>query len=103
VHYGLEDLVETEYDVIGLDWTMDPKAARLVVGERATLQGNLDPCTLYGNEETIRRAVQDMLAGFGPRRHIANMGHGMHPTHDPEHVAIFIDAVRDVSKQMRRV
>jgi uroporphyrinogen decarboxylase len=102
-HYALEDLVDTDYDVIGLDWTMDPKAARLVVGERATLQGNLDPCRLYGDEESIRRAVQDMLAGFGTRRHIANLGHGMHPTHDPAHAKIFIDSVHEVSEQMRRV
>ncbi|NBC85669.1 MAG: uroporphyrinogen decarboxylase [Bacteroidetes bacterium] len=102
-HYALEDLVETEYEIIGLDWTMDPKAARLVVGERATLQGNLDPCTLYGDGETIRRAVQDMLAGFGSHRHIANLGHGMHPDHDPEHARIFVDSVHEVSEQMRGV
>jgi uroporphyrinogen decarboxylase len=102
-HYALEALVETDYDVIGLDWSMDPKAARLVVSERATLQGNLDPCMLYGDEESIRRNVQDMLAGFGPHRHIANLGHGMHPTHEPEKAGMFVDAVHEISEQMRHV
>ena len=102
-HYALEALAETDYDVIGLDWSMDPKAARLVVSERATLQGNLDPCMLYGDEESIRRNVQDMLAGFGPHRHIANLGHGMHPTHEPEKAGMFVDAVHEISEQMRHV
>ena len=102
-HYALEQLVETEYDVIQLDWTMDPQAARLLVGDRCVLQGNLDPCTLYGDPDTIRREVQDMLAGFGPHRHIANLGHGMHPDHKPDHAGVFIDAVHEQSEQMRSV
>ncbi|NBC84972.1 MAG: uroporphyrinogen decarboxylase, partial [Bacteroidetes bacterium] len=57
----------------------------------------------YGDGETIRRAVQDMLAGFGSHRHIANLGHGMHPDHDPEHARIFVDSVHEVSEQMRGV
>ena len=100
-HYALDELADTDYDVIGLDWTMDPKEARQVVGERAALQGNLDPCALYASPDDIRRRVQDMLAAFGPHSHIANMGHGMHPTHDPEHVAAFVDAVQTESARIR--
>lgn len=102
-HYSLEQLAETEYDVIQLDWTMDPQAARLLLGDRCVLQGNLDPCALYGSPDTIRREVQDMLAGFGPHRHIANLGHGMHPDHEPDHAGVFIDAVHEQSEQMRSV
>lgn len=102
-HYALDELADTDYDVISLDWTIDPEHARTVVGERATLQGNLDPCALYGPPASIRRNVQDMLAGFGPHRHIANLGHGMLPTHDPEHARAFIESVQEVSKQMRTV
>ncbi len=93
--YALDALAETAYDVISLDWTQDPAAARRVVGERATLQGNLDPCALYAAPEDIRRQVRDMLADFGPRGHIANLGHGMLPDHDPAHARVFIDAVRE--------
>jgi uroporphyrinogen decarboxylase len=102
-HYALDALADTAYDVIGLDWTMDPQAARVLVGERAVLQGNFDPCLLYAEPETIRREVQHMLAGFGPQRHIANLGHGMHPDHDPEHARAFIEAVHEHSAQMRAV
>jgi uroporphyrinogen decarboxylase len=100
-HYALDALADTDYDVISLDWTMDPEAARATVGDRAVLQGNLDPCALYSPPKVLRREVQNMLAGFGPQRHIANLGHGMLPDHDPEHAGVFVDAVHEQSKEMR--
>jgi uroporphyrinogen decarboxylase len=103
VHHGLEALAATEYDVISLDWTMAPEAARHTVGDRAVLQGNLDPCALYAAPEALRREVQHMLAGFGPHRHIANLGHGMLPDHDPEHARVFVEAVHEHSRHMRTV
>lgn len=39
---------EAGYDVIGLDWTVDPVEARKRVGPNVTLQGNMDPVALYG-------------------------------------------------------
>jgi uroporphyrinogen decarboxylase len=103
VHYGLDALADTDYDVISLDWTMDPKSARRTVGDRAVLQGNLDPCALYAAPDALRREVQHMLAGFGPHQHIANLGHGMLPDHDPEHAGVFVDAVHEHSQHMRTV
>ena len=99
-HYALENLAATDFDVIGLDWTMDPQAARQIVGERAALQGNLDPCALYASPETIRQDVRRMLEAFGPRGHIANLGHGMHPDHDPQHAGAFVQAVQEISSEL---
>ena len=101
-HYALDALADAEYDVIGLDWTMSPSLARTVVRGRAVLQGNLDPAVLYAEPEVIRREVRRMLTEFGPTGHIANLGHGMHPDHDPEHARVFIDAVHDISKELRQ-
>ena len=64
---------------------------------RAALQGNLDPCVLYASPETIRAEVKAMLHAFGPGGHIANLGHGMHPDHDPVHAGVFIEAVQEYS------
>ena len=38
-HYALEVLSQTPYDVVGLDWTMDPQEAIVRTGGRVTLQG----------------------------------------------------------------
>ncbi len=103
VPYGLDALADTGYDVISLDWTMDPASAREVVGDRAVLQGNLDPCALYASPDALRREVQHMLAGFGPHHHVANLGHGMLPDHDPEHAGVFVEAVHEHSRHMRTV
>ena len=96
-HYALEDLSTSGYDVIGLDWTMSPQQARQRVGGRVALQGNMDPCMLYAQPDAIKEEVKTMLHQFGEGGHIANLGHGMHPDHDPEHARVFIESVREFS------
>merc|ERR1712146_224370 len=87
----------------GLGWSIDPKDARRRVGSNVSLQGNLDPCALYGTRESLRKEVKYMLSRFGStQRHIANLGHGMHPTHDPEMAGEFIKAVQEESLKMRK-
>ncbi|KAJ3004117.1 hypothetical protein HKX48_001414 [Thoreauomyces humboldtii] len=99
-HYALEDLTDVGYDVISLDWTMDPKGSRSRVGNNVSLQGNADPSLLYAPKETIRKEVETMLEAFGTsQRYIANLGHGMHPDHDPEHLRAYLEAIRDVSTE----
>ncbi|KAK2501497.1 hypothetical protein MC885_002796 [Smutsia gigantea] len=68
-------------------------ASRERVGKTVALQGNLDPCALYASEEEIGRLVRQMLDDFGPQRYIANLGHGLYPDMDPEHIGAFVDAV----------
>lgn len=72
------------------------------MGKRVTLQGNLDPCALYAPKEEIGRLVQKMLDDFGSQRYIANLGHGLYPDMDPEHVGAFVDAVHKHSRLLRK-
>ncbi|MEX0600954.1 MAG: uroporphyrinogen decarboxylase [Rhodothermales bacterium] len=99
-HYAPAMLAETDFDVISLDWSMDPRDVRPLVGEKV-LQGNLDPAVLFAEPEIIRDEVRRMLSQFGTTRHIANLGHGMHPDHDPERAQVFIDAVHEISEELR--
>uniref|UniRef100_A0A2K6EYK5 Uroporphyrinogen decarboxylase n=1 Tax=Propithecus coquereli TaxID=379532 RepID=A0A2K6EYK5_PROCO len=73
-HFALEELAQAVYEVVGLDWTV-----------MVTLQGNLDPCSLYASKEEIGCLVQQMLDDFGPQRYIANLGRGLYPDMDPKH------------------
>eukprot|EP00914_Ancora_sagittata_P027014 GHVO01052978.1.p1 GENE.GHVO01052978.1~~GHVO01052978.1.p1 ORF type:complete len:364 (+),score=30.37 GHVO01052978.1:114-1205(+) len=102
-HYALHDLSESGFDVVSLDWTMNPSAARQVTGTKVTLQGNMDPCALYAAPETISEKVKDMLAQFGTERYIANLGHGIYLDTNPDHLKAFVDAVHKHSEDMLAV
>jgi uroporphyrinogen decarboxylase len=49
---------------------------------------------LYAEPATIRTATQEMLRAFGPDKHIANLGHGVYPDTNPDHVKVFIETVK---------
>nr|XP_040027697.1 uroporphyrinogen decarboxylase isoform X1 [Gasterosteus aculeatus aculeatus] len=99
-HYSLEDLSQSRYEVVGLDWTIDPQSARERTGGKVSLQGNMDPCALYAPKERISEIVKKMVEGFGPRGYIANLGHGLYPDMDPENVGAFVQAVHQHSKRI---
>lgn len=95
---ALESLSETEYDTIGLDWTIDPSQARTRVAGKKSLQGNLDPATLHAPPQRIREETFEMLRKFGSKQGlVANLGHGMEPDMNPEHAKAFLQAVKDFS------
>ncbi len=65
------------------------------------MQGNLDPCCLYGSDEAIEAAVVEMAKEFGTGgRWIANLGHGIYPDMRPEAVHAFVEAVHKHSKTL---
>lgn len=45
--HSLREQAECGYEIIGLDYNVDPIEARQAVGPNVTLQGNLDPAALY--------------------------------------------------------
>lgn len=93
-YFVRKEMGELPCNTIGLDWNMDIAESRQLIGTQKTLQGNLDPCVLYGSEEQIEKATHSMLSQFGPGRHIANLGHGVYPDTDPEKVKFFVDTVK---------
>ena len=95
--FALKDFAQFDCQVIGLDWNMDATSSRQLIGPDKTLQGNLDPCALYGSFDNIRAETKKMLATFGSERHIANLGHGVYPDTEPDKVRCFIDAVKEFS------
>uniref|UniRef100_A0A8C3LXM9 Uroporphyrinogen decarboxylase n=1 Tax=Chrysolophus pictus TaxID=9089 RepID=A0A8C3LXM9_CHRPC len=84
-HYALRDLAQAGYEVVGV-----------------TLQGNLDPCALYAPKEKIGELVKKMLESFGTQRYIANLGHGLYPDMNPEHVGAFVEAVHAHSRHINK-
>jgi len=92
----------SHYDVLGLDWCVDPEEARRVAlkntGEPVALQGNMDPNVLYGGRDAIEAYVEYMCKAFGKEgRWIANLGHGITPGVDPEDLRWFFECVHRYS------
>ena len=85
---------------VGLDWCMDVQESRELIPDKV-LQGNFDPCALYGSEEEIAHNVKTMLKAFGPFHHIANLGHGVYPDTDPGKVKFFVQTVKEMSQNLR--
>jgi uroporphyrinogen decarboxylase len=96
-YFALPSIGKLNCETVGLDWNMPIAQTREIVGPDKTLQGNLDPCALYGSFDEIKRETKAMIDAFGKHRHIANLGHGVYPDTDPEKVKCFIETVKEYS------
>jgi uroporphyrinogen decarboxylase len=88
------DMNAVKCNVVGLDWNMGIEESRKLMPEKV-LQGNLDPCALYGSLSDVKRETKKMLEAFGPHKHIANLGHGLYPDTEVDKVKCFIDTVKE--------
>lgn len=94
----LEALADTGCDALGVDWTVSLAEARSRVGARVAIQGNLDPAVLLAGPDVIEQHVRNTLASFGQGQgHIFNLGHGITPDVDPEHLGALVRSVRELS------
>ena len=104
IHFGVGTgellglLGEAGADVVGVDWRipLDEAARRVPPGK--ALQGNLDPAVLLAPWDVVESRAREVLArGRGAEGHIFNLGHGVLPETDPEHVRAMVTAVRELS------
>jgi uroporphyrinogen decarboxylase len=93
----LDDYASSGAEVLGVDWRVGIDEVRRRVGDGVALQGNLDPGALFGPPAEIRARVADILARAGSTGHVFNLGHGVLPETDPEHVRAMVTAVRELS------
>jgi uroporphyrinogen decarboxylase len=96
-------------DILGLDWRIDiADAVRILSGERELksppcIQGNLDPCVLFGTRDLIRDRVDNILKGAkGAKGHIFNLGHGILPETPVENAIAMVEAVHELSSRNSR-
>lgn len=109
---ALHSVQSLSYNVLSIDWTIDPVYARKYTGINyilclfyldscnITLQGNLEPCALFSSESHLREQVRTMINKFGTQKYICNLGHGMLPEHDPNSVVVLLDEVSKYSLEL---
>ena len=93
----LDDYASSGADVLGVDWRVGIDEVRRRVGDGVALQGNLDPGALFASRTEIRSRVAEIIARAGRIGHIFNLGHGVLPETDPEHVREMVGAVKELS------
>jgi len=100
----LELMADTGVDAVGLDWTTDISQARQRVGDKVTLQGNMDPCVLYASADRVEAEVKTILSAYGQGStgHVFNLGHGIHPTVNPDNMTRLVDSVHRHSEIYHR-
>jgi uroporphyrinogen decarboxylase len=83
--------------VIGLDWRVDLGEGWATVGLDVAVQGNLDPLGLLADLPTLKAQTQAVLDAAGGRPgHIFNLGHGVLPETDPDHVKTLVKMVHEM-------
>jgi uroporphyrinogen decarboxylase len=100
IHFGtgtthlLPAMAAAGGDGIGLDWRVPLDEGWAVVGPQKAVQGNLDPAVLLGPWERTEDAARDVLARAGRRPgHVFNLGHGVLPDTDPDHLTRLVELV----------
>ncbi|MBT8142913.1 MAG: uroporphyrinogen decarboxylase [Gammaproteobacteria bacterium] len=94
-------------DAVGLDWTYSIAQAKKSLAGQVAIQGNLDPCALYGSPENLQTAAKKVLDDFysvdeSATGHVFNLGHGIHPGIDPEQVKLLVDTVHAYSSELHK-
>ena len=94
----LERMALSGADVLSIDWRTDLADARSRIGDQLALQGNLDPCALFGTPETIAETTREIIEKGGGTGHIVNLGHGILPETPVENAQAFVNAAKAVVK-----
>ena len=94
----LERMGQSGVDIISVDWTIDMAEARQRLGSNMMVQGNIDPCVLFGSKALIRDRILDTVRKAGNRGHILNLGHGILPKTPEENAAYFFETAKQVNQ-----
>jgi uroporphyrinogen decarboxylase len=94
----LERMGKTGVDIVSVDWTVDMAEARQRLGSNMMVQGNIDPCVLFGSKQLIRDRILDTVRKAGSRGHILNLGHGILPKTPEENAAYFFETAKQVNQ-----
>ncbi|UIE37752.1 uroporphyrinogen decarboxylase [Leptodesmis sichuanensis] len=94
----LERMGKSGVDIVSVDWTVDMAEARQRLGANIGVQGNVDPCALFGSKEFIRDRILDTIRKAGRSKHILNLGHGILPNTPEENAAFFFETAKHVNQ-----
>lgn len=84
----------TGIDAVGLDWTISVADARAQLPAAMVTQGNIDPQLMITGGAALDDAVERMIHEADGIPHVANLGHGITPEGQIDHVEQFVKRVQ---------
>ena len=93
----IERMAKTGVDIISLDWTVDIKEASERIPDSIGIQGNIDPGILFGDEDTIKKRINETFEKIKGRKYILNLGHGILPGTPESNAKIFFEHSKKLS------
>jgi len=87
---------KTGADAIGLDWSV-PLSFAAELQKDGPVQGNLDPMRVVAGGRSLEDGIDAILEALGHGPLIFNLGHGITPEANPDHVTKLIERVRGVT------
>ena len=84
----------TGADCVAIDNSVSPEWAAEHVQSTGCVQGNLAPGHMVTGGEALDAATRRVVQAFAKGPHIFNLGHGITPDANPDHVQRMIDVVR---------
>lgn len=92
--YMLRDYRQkTRADAIGLDWSV-PLSFAQELQKDGPVQGNLDPMRVVAGGRALEDGIDAILQALGNGPLIFNLGHGITPQANPDHVTDLVRRVR---------
>jgi uroporphyrinogen decarboxylase len=80
---------------IALDTSVDPNWAAKTLQPKLCVQGNLDPLLMVQGGEVLMAEARKIKTALSGGPHIFNLGHGITPDANPDHVTQLIHAIRE--------
>ncbi len=84
----------TGADCVAIDNSVSPEWAAAHVQKDGCVQGNLAPEHMVTGGAALVAATRHVVQAFRGGPHIFNLGHGITPDANPDHVKLMIDTVR---------
>lgn len=90
----IDDMASTGAAILEVDWQLDMKRAKEIVGNRCVLMGNVDPSypLVHGTPEEVDKKAKEVIEATGGERLFLSSGCAMGRKTPPENMKALVDA-----------
>ena len=80
---------------VAIDTSAEPSIAASMIPAHIALQGNLDPLAVVAGGAALEAEAASILNALKGRPHIFNLGHGILPQTNPDHVRALVEQIKN--------